>query len=187
MDTSFTNDIKPAFNIGAFLTYDIIENFSIKLVGQYTNKGGYTNVSGFYGTNLTAIDRKYRTTIDYLQFSLLPQLNFPFANKVNGRNAYSNKVYFNAGGYLSVKLGAKESTQNLTLLQQQYTEKNISGSVAGTDAGLIFGGGVIYRGFMLEFRYDLGLTNITEDTALKNVLNIKNRSINISLGWIGVF
>ncbi|MCX6160965.1 MAG: hypothetical protein NTV87_06475, partial [Ignavibacteriae bacterium] len=42
MDTSFTNDIKPAFNIGAFLTYDIIENFSIKLVGQYTNKGGYT-------------------------------------------------------------------------------------------------------------------------------------------------
>ncbi|MDQ3019784.1 MAG: PorT family protein [Bacteroidota bacterium] len=178
LDTSYTNDIKTAFNIGAFVLYDFVKNFGLKFQGQYTNKGGTTKVPGYFGTNLTAITRTYKNTIHYLQFSLLPQLNLPFDSK-----AVSNKVYFNAGGYLSAKLSATETIDNQTFLQQLIIERDISNSLTGTDAGVIFSAGVVYSSFMLDIRYDLGLTNIVDDPNLKDILNIKNRSINFSIGW----
>ena len=44
---------------------------------------------------------------------------------------------------------------------------------------------MVYGEFLIDVRYDLGLTNITEEAVLKDFLKIKNRSINISVGWTG--
>lgn len=181
-DTSYTNDIKTAFNLGLFINYGFSDNFGVKLQGQYTNKGGITKVNSFYSTDLTLIERTYTNTINYFQFSLLPVFNLPF-----NKNSTNEKAYFNVGGYLSFKLSATESIENQTLLQYLDLEKDISSSISGTDAGLIFGAGIIYKGFLLGIRYDLGLSNIVDIQDIEDVLSIKNRSLNFSIGWTGGF
>lgn len=182
IDTSYSNSTKAAFNLGVFVIYDFTDNFGVKLQGQYANKGGITKVNTFYSSDLTMIERTYTNTINYLQFALLPQLNLSF-----NKNSPDSKSYFNAGGYLSIKLSATESIENQTLYQNLNTEKDISNSLTGTDAGLIFGAGIIYKGFLLDIRYDLGLSNIVGLDNVSDVLSIKNRSINISVGWTGGF
>lgn len=182
LDTSYSNNVKTAFNIGMFASYDFERNFSIKLQGQYTNKGGINNINTYSSTDLTYIERSYRNTINYLQFSLLPQLNLPFS-----KNSNESKAYFNAGGYLSAMLSASEKIENQTVYQYLDTERDISNSLAGTDAGLIFAGGIVYKGFLIDIRYDLGLTNIVDDPNFNDALNITNSSINFSIGWTGGF
>jgi hypothetical protein len=182
LDTSYSNDIKPAFNLGMFVMYDFVKNFSVKLQGQYTNKGGITKTNTYLLTTTTYIERTYRNTINYIQFSLLPQLNLPF-----NKNTSESKAYFDAGGYLSVKLSASENIDNQTIFQQLSIDKDITNSITGTDAGFIFAAGIIYKSFQLDIRYDLGLTNIVDEPNLKDVLNINNRSINFSIGWTGGF
>jgi hypothetical protein len=181
-DTSYSNDIKYAFNLGMFIAYDLSDNFGIKFQGQYTNKGGISESGTFYSTDLTAISRTYTNTINYFQFALLPQLNLPFSE-----NTPDNKAYFNAGGYLSLMLSATENIDNETLFQYLNRKKNISNSISGTDAGLIFAAGIVYKGFLFDIRYDLGLSDITDVPALTDILSIKNRSINFSIGWTGGF
>ena len=182
LDTSYTNEIKASFNIGLFLTYDFVRNFSLKFQGQYANKGGETNVNTYLLSNTTYVNRTYTNTINYLQFSLLPQLNLPFS-----KTSDESKAYFNAGGYLSVKLSASENIDNQTLYQQLVIDKDISNSISGSDAGLIFAAGIIYKGFLLDIRYDLGLSNIADDPDFNDAVSIKNRSLNFSLGWTGGF
>jgi hypothetical protein len=46
LDTSYTTDIKAAFNLGMFVTYDFDNYFGLKFQGQYTNKGGYWALQG---------------------------------------------------------------------------------------------------------------------------------------------
>lgn len=183
LDTSYTNDTKAAFNLGMYVMYEFVRNFSLKFQGQYTNKGGKTNNNTFYDeSNTTGISRTYTNTINYLQFSLLPQLNLPFS-----KSTEESKAYFNAGGYFSFKLSASENIYSNTYFQQLNIDKDISGQVLKSDAGLIFAGGVIYKGFLLEVRYDLGLTNVADDPKIKDAVNIKNNSLNFSLGWTGGF
>lgn len=182
LDTSYSNDVKTGFNLGMFAAYDFERNFSVKLQGQYTNKGGITDINTYSSTDLTYIERSYRNTINYLQFSLLPQLNLPFSKSSN-----ESKAYFNAGGYLSVKLSASEKIENQTVYQYLDTERDISNSLTGTDAGLIFAGGIVYKGLLIDIRYDLGLTNIVDDPDFNDALDISNNSINFSIGWTGGF
>ena len=91
-DTSYSNDTKTNFSIGMFVMYDFVKNFGIRIQGQYINKGGITNVNTKYVNNLTPIERSYRNSISYLQFSLLPQLNLPLNEKES-----KSKAYINAG------------------------------------------------------------------------------------------
>lgn len=180
LDTSYSNDIKTSFNIGMNVTYDFARNFGLKLQGQYTSKGGITKVNTLYGASLTQIERVYRSSINYLQFSLLPQVNLPFSELTD-----ESKAFFNAGGYLSVKLSAWEYLESETTYQSLNLDKDISNSLTGTDAGFIFGGGIIHKSFFIDIRYDLGLTNIVDDPDLKDILSIKNSSINFSIGYTG--
>ena len=169
-DTSYSNSTKTAFNLGMFVIYDFDVNFGIKFQGQYANKGGVTKVNTFYSNDLTMVERTYTNTINYLQFALLPQLNILF-----NKNSPDSKAFLNIGGYLSIKLSATESIENQTLYQYLNTEKDISKSLSGTDAGLIFGAGIIYKGFLLDIRYDLGLSNIVGIEDVSDVLSIKSR------------
>ncbi|MBK7253052.1 MAG: PorT family protein [Ignavibacteria bacterium] len=180
MDTSYSNDTKTNFSMGVFAMYDIAKNFGIRIQGQYINKGGITKVNTYTGNNLTPIERSYRNSINYIQFSFFPQFNLPLDEKKS-----KSKAYINAGGYLSVKLSAKEYITYSTDYEEMSIEKDISNSIKGSDAGLIFGAGLVYGEFLIDVRYDLGLTNITEEAVLKDFLKIKNRSINISVGWTG--
>lgn len=182
IDTSYTNDSKAAFNLGIYVMYEFVRNFSLKFQGQYTNKGGITNTNTYSVPNTSYVNREYTSTINYLQFSLLPQLNLPFS-----KNSAESKAYFNAGGYLSFQLSASENIFSNTIYQVLNIDKDISNNIAGTDAGLIFAGGVIYKGFLLEIRYDLGLSNIADDPDFNDAVSIKNRSLNFSLGWTGGF
>lgn len=174
MDTSYSSETKTNFSMGVFAMYDIAKNFGIRIQGQYINKGGITKA------NTYTIERSYRNSINYIQFSFFPQFNLPLNEKKS-----KSKAYINAGGYLSVKLSAKEYITYSTDYEEMSIEKDISNSIKGSDAGLIFGAGLVYGEFLIDVRYDLGLTNITEEAVLKDFLKIKNRSINISVGWTG--
>ena len=177
LDTSYTSKIKTSFSVGMLVMYDFVRNFGIRMQGQYTKKGGKKNFQIYTGTTL--VERAYNNSINYFQFSLLPQFNLPFSEK-----DYENKVYLNAGGYISFLIGAKEY---ITDDQEAEQEKDIKESLKASDAGLIFGIGIIAGHFILDVRYDLGLTDIANEALAKDFLKIKNRSINISVGYKGGF
>ena len=177
LDTLFTSKAKAAFSIGTFFMYDFVKSFSLKLQGLYTIKGGITTYKTFAYSS--SVSRTSRNNLSYLELSLLPQYNLYLF-----KNNYDHRVYFNAGGYLSFMLSAKE---NFEVNGEDEGSSDISGIIDGNDAGLVFGIGIISRKFMLNVSYDLGLTNIVKETADEDFINIKNRSLNISIGFTGGF
>lgn len=181
IDTSFFTDSKYALNFGFAARYDFPKIFGIRLEAQYSKKSGKI-VSNRVGSvpGLTALQRTYSSSYDYIQFGVLPQLNLPIITK--------SKIYLNAGPYYSFAFSSTESIVEETLLQSRSYSKDISNNTKSYDAGLIFGIGIEYTeasyvGFTAGIRYVMGLQNIL-DTPNKDNVSIKNNSINLNLGII---
>ena len=183
-DASFRNDPRTVFSIGGFISASFTKNFEGRFQLQYADKGGVVEINVLPSQNVTSLTRTFTNTIQYLQFSLLPQLNLPI-----GESLDNSKVFAIAGGYFSTLLKAKENIESETSLQNQQltTEKKVTDKLNSSDMGLIFGGGVVYKGFLIEVRYDLGLSDIVKDPDVEKVLSISNNSINFTVGYTGGF
>jgi hypothetical protein len=176
-DASFRNDPRTVFSIGGFISASFTKNFEGRFQLQYADKGGIVEVNVLPSQTFT-------NTIQYLQFSILPQLNLPIGDSLE-----NSKVFAIAGGYFSTLLKAKEKIESETSLQNQQltTEKKVTDKLNSSDLGLIFGGGIVYKGFLIEVRYDLGLSDIVKDPDVEKVLSISNSSINFTVGYTGGF
>jgi hypothetical protein len=181
IDTSYFTDSKYSVNFGAAAKYDFPKLFGIRLEAQYSKKSGKT-VSNRVGTisGLTAVQRTYSSSIDYIQLGLLPQLNLPVITKSN--------IYLTAGPYYSFTLASNESIIEETLLQERSYSKDMSNDIKSYDAGIIFGLGIElteapYLGFTAGIRYVMGLQNIL-NTPDMDKISVKNNSLNLNLGII---
>jgi hypothetical protein len=181
IDTSFSTDPKYSINFGTAVRFDLPRFFGIRLEAQYSKKSGKI-VSNRVGTvpGLTAVQRTYGSSIDYIQLGIMPQLNLPVITKSN--------IYFTAGPYYSFMLASNESILEETLLQERSYSKDISNNTKSYDAGIIFGLGfefteAPYIGFTAGIRYVMGLQNILE-TPDKDKISMKNNSFNLNLGII---
>lgn len=181
LDTTYSDDFRPAYSIGGFLQYNASNNFAVRLYALYSDKGGINQFTTFYSQNTTGISREYTSSVKYFQFSVLPEFVVPFEQ--NKKNEY---FFVGAGPYLSFLLSAKENIESQTFaLQYLEQEKKITELIKGTDFGLSFEAGLVYKGFMFVAAYDLGLTDIVNDAKAGDFLEIKNNSINLTIGWTG--
>ena len=181
IDTSYLTDPKYSINFGTAVEFDFPKLLGVKLEVQYSKKSGKI-VTNRVGTvpGLTAVQRTYSSSIDYIQLALLPQLNLSVITK--------SKIYFTAGPYYSFSLAANESILEQSLLQERSYSKDISGSTQSYDAGLIFGLGFEFTeapnvGFTTGIRYVMGLQNII-NTPDKDKISMKNNSLNLNFGII---
>lgn len=184
IDTSYSSDLRFTYNLGASIRYDISENFGINAYAGYTKYGGsYTSNKIGGSDSLTAVTRTYRSYVDYISLSLLPQLNLP-ANK-------TFSFFLRAGGYYSFKIGSSQKTEEETILQNRIYEKDISSYLKGSDAGLTFGFGFENKtgndmGIMLELKYNFGLLNILDIPDAGDKIKMRNNSIMLNFGFFGM-
>ncbi len=132
---------------------------------NYTTKGGILEKTV-----------RYDNRVRYFQFSLLPQYDIHISE-----NEYNDIFYLNAGGYMAFMVQSVESIS----YSGNETERLITSRIKGTDAGLVFGVGIIARHFIIDASYSHGLSNILADPVHSDLLSIKNMNFIFSIGYGG--
>ncbi|MFA6247548.1 MAG: porin family protein [Mucilaginibacter sp.] len=155
------------FAAGVFADFKVGTAVSIQPALNYTGKGG----------NVSLID--FDTQADFKTYYLqLP------VNVVYHIPAVIGNVYFGAGPYvglgLSGKVKGKDDQGNS--VSEDITFGSESGEFKKTDFGLNGIAGVEFKGgLILGINYDLGLSNISNDTADNE--SLKNRVFGVSVGF----
>jgi hypothetical protein len=125
--------------------------------------------------NLTPVNRNYRSDLNYLQFSLIPKIVLD-QTPVFG-------FFGGIGVYTAFLTSAKEEVRESTFQQERLLGRDISGSISGTDFGMIFMGGINISSISLEARYSLGFTNIIKDQSISDHVKAKNNVISFLIGY----
>jgi hypothetical protein len=181
IDTSYNSKNRFSFEAGLSAKYDFAKFAGIRGEAQFIRKGGSIATNRIYGQDITAVTRNYVTYLDYIQISLLPQLNF--------HTDINSMFYFTTGGYASFNIGANESVTETTTLQIRTYDKDISNSIKKTDAGIVVGGGfesvnTSQHGVTIDLRFCIGLVNSFNDNFSGDKLKMKNYSLSINLGYV---
>jgi hypothetical protein len=155
----FTATLASLLNFGFMIEGDITKKFSIQPEMQFVQKGFSATSMG--GTTINA-------RFNYLGFNLLPKLKF-------GNDEI--ELFFLTGPSLNFNLSANASDGNRTAEIQD---------VAGSEFGVIFGGGLASGTkagkFFFDVRYNLGLSDISDETPKTST--DKLNQLAISIGYI---
>ena len=149
---------------GIFGMVDLTSNLGLEVDVMFAQKGAdFTTPAG----ELAAIKT------DYLQIPALLVGRFQVAGNA--------EPYVLAGPSLGFELGCEAAQATGTNTSQIIDCDELSGSAdrAGTDFGLVFGGGVRLGNVLLSLRYDLGLTQLKFATGATDV---KNRALTLTAG-----
>ena len=175
-------DTKPDFGFitGLFGQYNINQYYSIKMAANYQQKGAKTYLNQTTPTGSISLEGK--TDIYYITIPVMFRAN------------YSSfvKFFVNAGPYLGILLSNKtkiDPTANYAGRDDDNTD-----STASTDFGISGGLGLSIplsasSMISLEFRDDIGLTNVLGDYAVNNDaitdndVSTKNNAFSIILGF----
>ncbi len=161
-------DSRMGIALGGFLTYNLVELFTLQPELLYTTKGAV--YKGFIGgTPATST-----VSGSYLEIPVVVKLNIPLA----GVKSFFPNIY--VGPALGFLLSAKVKTE----VGSQTQETDIKNTTKGTDFGFILGTSVdvplSFGKFAIDLRYNLGLTS-TDDTAAK--ADVVNRAFYIMIGF----
>ena len=125
------------------------------------------------GAKFTAGDDECTWKLTYIEIPMLFKINIPMSGAV--------RPFIAAGPEVAFKVSATwEGTENGIPFDEDIPD------MAGTDLGIIFGGGVGFpfmsHTAMLEGRYDLGLTTLDDPEEGDEEDDVKNNVISILLG-----
>lgn len=162
-------DVYHGYNIGGILEYKTKSIFSVQTELNYQKKGSKTeSYSG--SQNIT-----YKNELNYLTVPLLGRLTLkdPALDK-------ECNVTFLAGPYISF-LTSTHARMNSGSEDQPVS---ISNNTKDLDAGVVFGGGVIYnlsgnKALTAELRYEMGMRSIVSDNP-----DLRNKGLGFTLGYI---
>ena len=146
-------DTRTGFMIGGFVTFPMGSAISIQPEVFYAQKG----------TKFDDLGSDVTFKLDYIDIPVL------FKYTLAGENA---TPYFLFGPYIGFNITSERSANG-----QSVDLDN----VASTDFGLVFGIGVNFQKFLLEVRYDMGLSNIIDDDTDPDSLN--NTAFHLMLGY----
>lgn len=182
----FKTKLKPGFQLGVVVNYELTESFSLISGLSYINKGASEDLEDGLQAGVTA-EGYSRLALGYLEVPL----NFVY--KINNFNIM-------AGPYVALGINGKEKWDYTFKLNGQvisesadefsdYKFKNTLGDtemadnsayLKAIDAGLNFGVGYNINGMVIDLNYSLGLTNmnpkieatgITDDSSDFKVMN----------------
>jgi hypothetical protein len=151
-DNNVSYDSKVGFNIGLLGHIHVAKHFALQPEIQYSAQGAkYTNVNG---------DNKYN--LNYINVPVLLQY------------MWDNGFRLQAGPQAGILLSAKSENNGNTV--------DIKNNFKPLDLGLSFGASYIHpsTGVGIDLRYNLGLSNINDNSDLKST----NRGFQVSLFYI---
>ena len=175
LDRSSTSGNITRVNAGIALNAKVNVFFTVQAEGMFINNGGYEFANTFSGTNLTPVNREYTTNLDYIQFAVIPKFTLPTSQHVN--------FFGGIGPYAAFLTSAKERLEQSTFQQNLTTERDISGSISGSDFGLMLSGGVNISEYTIEARYYLGLKNLIDDPSIPDDVSAKNSTVSFLIGY----
>lgn len=171
--SSSNNAEQFAFGLSASVKTGIFLGLQGELM--FMKKGGIYESNLLLEENLTPVSRDYKTTLDYIQISLIPKLVLD-QTPVFG-------FFAGVGGYAAFLTKAYEEVKESTFQQERLAGRDISNSIAKTEMGLVFIGGVNFNSFTIEAKYNLGLTNIIDNPAIPEQVSAKTRTLSFLIGY----
>ena len=138
-------DSKTGFMIGGFAAIPIGESMSLQPEIFYVEKGAKESLTvDIPGEGTQTFEGKYK--LSYIDIPIL------FKYTMAGESA---RPHFLAGPSIGFLTSAKYKVED--------EEEDIKDFVKSMDFGLVFGAGVNFQKFLVEVRYNLGMTNLNDD------------------------
>ena len=158
-------DVKTRVGLGGggFVTIQANRNFAIEPEALFVMKGAKETQSGITGS----------VKVSYLEVPLLAKVRMP--SKSGGLVS----PHFYAGPYFAVKAGCTvKLTDGTTTVSGSCKSQDVN--LKGSDFGATFGVGVDVNRAIIDVRYDLGLSKISDETTNNDV---KTRTLYFLAGW----
>ena len=152
-------DMSTGLAIGGFVDIGIRNAVSFQPEVLYMRKGAELAEEGVTG----------HINIDAVEIPLLVKANFGARGEVNPFAVFGPGIGFISAAKIKVD-GHPEFDEDLLA---------DPASIESTDFSLIFGGGVTTHNFIIEARYDLGLSDLSKDSEEK----AKSRTFSILVGY----
>ena len=166
------------FALGGFLITPISEHLDLQVEASYSRREfDLTNnpaVPSLAAETLLAVPIDSRFRADYVEIPVL--LRVPVRTD-------SASIHALVGPAFGINVAAKLDDR----VFPQSSSDDLTGSVRDLDLALVFGGGVTLASrFVVEGRYNLGLTSLlaSEAAALGNLPDVEWRSFGVSAGVI---
>jgi len=148
---------------GGFVTLGVSPNFAIEPEVLFAMKGAKETQSGITGS----------VRISYIEIPVLAKIRIP------AKSGGLVSPHFYAGPYLGIKSGCSvKFTDGTTTVSGSCKSQDVN--LKGSDFGATFGVGVDVNRAIIDVRYDLGLSKISDETTNNDV---KNRALFLLAGW----
>ncbi len=131
----------------------------------YTQKG---TTIGQSGPGFTA---STKVKLDYVEIPVLARVNLKASDKV--------MVHLFVGPAFGIKV--KDDIVDTVTENNVTTSETNDANIKGTDVGIVFGGRMDFNKFLIDARYDVGLTNVNKDTG-SDEPKVKNRVFSLMFG-----
>lgn len=156
---------KIGLQLGVAAEIGITDMFAVQPELLFIQKGTKSESSDF------GISAKSSTTLSYLEIPVLAKVKF-------GSDAA--KFYAIAGPSIGIAVSGKNKVEAFGVSDSEDIEfGSEAGQIKRTDFGLQFGAGVNIKNFVIDVRYGLGLSNLSNDSSV----SAKNRAIGITVGY----
>ena len=146
---------------GGFVQFVVNDRFSFQPELLFVMKGVQLDLPGDSGTVSAAVN--------YLEFPLLARFTTNLTDAIRG--------YVMVGPAFGVTVGT-DGNFDATIATE---ELDLDPAITRRDFGLVFGGGIERSRFLLEARYNLGLTDIATDIYEHNDA-LRNRAFSVLIG-----
>ncbi len=145
-----SSDTKFGFQAGILYQHAINDMISIQPELLFTQKGGKDDVNG---------GLESKVTLSYVEVPVLLRFNVPIDGDI--------RPYLIAGPHAGYLLDAKD--------EYDGESEDISDFLEDLNFGLTFGGGVQFGNFFVDARYDLGLSNVFDESSIDEPFDITNK------------
>ena len=146
---------------GGFVQFALSDRFSLQPEMLFAAKGVKLDIAENMGN--------VKASINYLELPLLARYTRSLNDTLRG--------YLMGGPAFSVQIGTSASFEG----GQGGTDLNIDPAIASRDFGLVIGGGLERDRFLLEARYNFGLTDIATDFFFHED-SLRNRAFSVLVG-----
>jgi hypothetical protein len=157
---------RPGLIIGGFLAIDK-NKAGLEIEGLFSQHGTKVEFTD------TGVSAKTEVRVDYIAFPVLGRVNLKASDAL--------MLHLYLGPVFGFKTGF-ESKDTVTINGQTTTmTDNDDSDTKGTAVDLAFGGQLDFRRFLVDLRYNLGLTNINKNTDPEEP-EVKDRTFSIMFG-----